>query len=255
MKEREYETIADQTLTAEIVTEENEEEKLNGELEFAETMNGVTKKTPVYYAIVNAIYSQLLSNTLRLKEFLDDEINKRKEADSTLKGDFKTALAEFGNSIIEEITIPKSSWKNNSGGGYYAEVSTSKAMADRYPLVTPSKGSTAAIKDADVSHEVECEDGVLRFFSDNIPSGDISATVVFLYPKEALSDSNSTGGGESSGSGYMLPVATDSRLGGVKIGSGIDVTNDGTISVDGEITKADMTTDEEREEMLKEVFG
>lgn len=41
------------------------------------------------------------------------------------------------------------------------------------------------------------------------------------------------GNGGGSGSGYTLPTATSSRLGGVKIGSGIDVQNDGTISVSG----------------------
>jgi hypothetical protein len=40
--------------------------------------------------------------------------------------------------------------------------------------------------------------------------------------------SNLGGGG---GGSYTLPTATDSRLGGVKIGSGVTVTNDGTISV------------------------
>lgn len=41
------------------------------------------------------------------------------------------------------------------------------------------------------------------------------------------------GNGGGGGSGYTLPTATSSRLGGVKIGSGIDVQNDGTISVSG----------------------
>jgi len=39
-----------------------------------------------------------------------------------------------------------------------------------------------------------------------------------------------TGGG--GGSAYILPAATERRLGGVKIGDGIDVTTDGTISTD-----------------------
>lgn len=39
-----------------------------------------------------------------------------------------------------------------------------------------------------------------------------------------------TGGGEG-GSGYTLPVATETILGGVKIGEGLEVTEDGTISV------------------------
>ena len=39
-----------------------------------------------------------------------------------------------------------------------------------------------------------------------------------------------TGGGEG-GSDYTLPVATETILGGVKIGEGLEVTEDGTISV------------------------
>lgn len=41
---------------------------------------------------------------------------------------------------------------------------------------------------------------------------------------------NINGGG---GGGYTLPTATPTRLGGVKIGDGINVENDGTISVTG----------------------
>lgn len=39
-----------------------------------------------------------------------------------------------------------------------------------------------------------------------------------------------SGGG---GGGYVLPSATSSTLGGVKIGTGVEVTSDGTISVSG----------------------
>lgn len=42
----------------------------------------------------------------------------------------------------------------------------------------------------------------------------------------------SDGGGGGGGS-YTLPTATADRLGGVKIGNGINVDSDGTISVDG----------------------
>ena len=51
--------------------------------------------------------------------------------------------------------------------------------------------------------------------------------------KIALTGGGSTsgGGGSSGGSSeYVLPVATTSRLGGVKIGKGLSVTNDGVIS-------------------------
>ena len=45
-----------------------------------------------------------------------------------------------------------------------------------------------------------------------------------------ISFKNINGGG---GGGYVLPTATANRLGGVKIGDGINVENDGTISVSG----------------------
>ena len=44
-----------------------------------------------------------------------------------------------------------------------------------------------------------------------------------------MEDAISSGGG----GGYTLPTATASRLGGVKIGSGVSVEDDGTISVSG----------------------
>ena len=60
-------------------------------------------------------------------------------------------------------------------------------------------------------------------------------------------------GGGGGGGSYELPVATGTRLGGVKIGSGINVTADGTISVassgsggEGGLTPGDMTTLDKR---------
>jgi hypothetical protein len=48
------------------------------------------------------------------------------------------------------------------------------------------------------------------------------------------SGGSSSGGGSSGGSSsYVLPVATATTLGGVKIGSGVTVASDGTISVTG----------------------
>lgn len=58
---------------------------------------------------------------------------------------------------------------------------------------------------------------------------------------------------EEGGGSYELPVATGTRLGGVKIGSGINVTADGTISVassggggEGGLTPGDIATLDER---------
>lgn len=52
----------------------------------------------------------------------------------------------------------------------------------------------------------------------------------FQFAGGGVSDSGGSGGG---GGSYTLPPATSSTLGGVKIGSGVNVTSDGTISVSG----------------------
>jgi len=70
-------------------------------------------------------------------------------------------------------------------------------------------------------------------------------TLAFFY--------GASGGGGSGG--YMLPAASKEQLGGVKIGEGIAVDGDGTISVDvlGAVSGA-AASDAEVSEMLAEVF-
>ena len=59
--------------------------------------------------------------------------------------------------------------------------------------------------------------------------------------------------GGSGGGAYILPAATESRLGGVKKGNGVNIAADGTISVDAEAILTDydvMATDEEVDEAI-----
>lgn len=60
--------------------------------------------------------------------------------------------------------------------------------------------------------------------------GDVTHIGGKLVFDEGSSVENFPGGG---GEGYTLPPATASKLGGVKVGSGLSVTNDGTLSANG----------------------
>lgn len=60
---------------------------------------------------------------------------------------------------------------------------------------------------------------------------DDAAMFVRTYDNEKWSDWKMIGG--NGGGSYTLPVASATTLGGVKIGSGVNVTSDGTISVSG----------------------
>ena len=64
-----------------------------------------------------------------------------------------------------------------------------------------------------------------------------------------ISFKNLNGGG---GGGYVLPTATANRLGGVKIGEGINVENDGTISVSGVDVEQNFVIIRPNEEVEKE---
>lgn len=73
------------------------------------------------------------------------------------------------------------------------------------------------------------------------------------YDDETITLSGGSSGG--GGSVYVLPPASATRRGGVKIGNGINVTEDGLISVDAETILMDydvMATDEEVDEAIGE---
>ena len=68
-----------------------------------------------------------------------------------------------------------------------------------------------------------------------------------------LSESGAGGGG--SGGTYVLPVATETTLGGVKIGEGLTSTADGKVSVEGvPIADSEKATLEATNAVLDEVY-
>lgn len=52
-----------------------------------------------------------------------------------------------------------------------------------------------------------------------------------------------------------LTVATREQLGHVKIGNGIEVTEDGTISANAKVSEDQIATSDDTSEMLKEIYG
>lgn len=66
-----------------------------------------------------------------------------------------------------------------------------------------------------------------------LPSLPSNAHMLFTYANNSwIGQFIGTGGGGGAGGDYVLPVASATQLGGVKVGAGIDVTADGIISVD-----------------------
>ncbi len=202
----------------------------------------------------NYLFALLLDLIKELRSGVDTEETTRTEADEQLKKDFEIALEEFANSIIKEIVIPKAGWLDADDGGYQNDVYLAEAKHQHFPIVSIDRGdSMDAARKAEMSTASEATDLSVRFWAKRIPDKDINATVALLFPQR--DGSASGGGGESGGGGseYVLPVATAERLGGIKTGRGLNITPDGTTSVDVE-QGGYVATDEEVDTMLDKYF-
>lgn len=152
----------------------------------------------------------------------------------------------IGSAVIKDIVIPTAGWVKDDSG-YYVDVLMDEAREDLYPAVSLHNESLGTAKPAGFSPSVLALSGALRFWANEIPVADLNATAALLY------GSGVSGGGSGIG---VLPIATRLTLGGVKIGDGVNVASDGTISTDGAAIINDVaTTETDANEMLDEVFS
>ncbi|MCH5186842.1 MAG: hypothetical protein J1F63_00460 [Oscillospiraceae bacterium] len=184
---------------------------------------------------------------------LKAEENARSEADEKLAKDIAVLAERAGSAHIEEITVPKSSWAKLKeeeveifGYPWEVNISIEAAKANQYPVVALHRSAIETTAAAEICPTAEVLDGAVRLWAKRAPSADMPATVALLA-KSAVS--GSVAGNEN----YDLPVATKERLGGVRIGSGIGVTGDGTISAS--VGENDLATDDELRTMLDEIFN
>ncbi len=159
--------------------------------------------------------------------------------------------------LLKDITIPAAGWvwQEESGGQgeedfdeyyYYVDVPVEGAAETQFPSVALHKAALETAKNAGLCPTVQTLAGSLRFWAMEAPKADMAATVALVSPGS---------GGGNTGTTYVLPVATATRLGGVKIGDGISVAADGTITAsNGGITPDDMATSADTEAMLDDVF-
>lgn len=161
-----------------------------------------------------------------------------------------------GAAIIKDITIPADGWdwqresddEEMLGMDDFrcvVDVAVDDVTEDMFPSVALHKAALEVAKRAGLCPTVQALAGVLRFWAKSIPTADMSATVALFAP----------GGTTGGGSAYVLPVATATRLGGVKIGSGVSVAADGTVTVSTSgITPEEVVSAADTDKMLDEIF-
>lgn len=120
---------------------------------------------------------------------------------------------------------------------YDAELADSKSTLVPIGAVLVDSFHTA--NDAGILPGCETFDGYVRFYSSSVPEDDVQLTVI-LFGK---------GGGNSD-----LTIATREQLGHVKVGDGIDVTEDGVISSNAKVSQEQIATTGDTSEMLDDIF-
>lgn len=160
-----------------------------------------------------------------------------------LKGKVENA----GGVLTIQITIPTAGWvkdeTDTTGYPWHVDIANDAIRASMTPFLTALRESLPVVKKAGMCPTVETLDGALRVYSRAVPESDISTSL-------ALSGSGSGGGG-----GDISP-ATRHSLGSVIVGDGLNVTANGTLSVNREtvITDHDLLDEDETEQDLKDIL-
>lgn len=146
-----------------------------------------------------------------------------------------------------DIEIPTSGWEENdeSGGpcAFRVDIPHMDIESDLIPMLSIIPEHIGTAVDCGLSPYARTLSGALRVYADSVPESPIQVSLALLGATQSITG-NILGEG---GNANALPVASASQLGLMKVGDGLHVAEDGTVSV----VKA---TDEEVERILEEVY-
>lgn len=158
--------------------------------------------------------------------------------------------------VRREITIPVEGWLDGAelkeeekiaGGSVYLDLEQEDVEEAHVPFVSIFPGSMESAAGCGLLPAANALKGKIRFYALSTPEKEMKAQLVLNRPGTGIAP-------VGPGGLYVLPVATEDTLGGVKIGEGIGVTVDGTISADAsEAVKKQMATPEEIAALLAEI--
>ena len=165
----------------------------------------------------------------------------------------RAEIAACGGNITKTITIPVSAWRQREFDDteqqtyadeyiYAADVVIDGCRETYFASVALDKASLVPAGNAGLCPTCQTLDGVVRFWAKKIPKMELTATVALI----GESIRTDAGAGEIS---YAMPIATADRLGGVKVGDGLQITEDGILSA-----KDNFATSAETEALMDEIF-
>lgn len=139
--------------------------------------------------------------------------------------DAATAISAYGTEV--PVTLTAAGW-TGAAAPYAQTVAVAGLMANSYGDIGPANSATAAqraaYRSALIAVTAQADGSVTLVADGDKPAVDIPAVVRFGGVLD-------TGGG---GGAYTLPAATADTLGGIKVGPGLSVEADGTLSSTGD---------------------
>lgn len=185
-----------------------------------------------------------------MPEKVDEAVEKAANAEKTAN-DVKAIVEDFSASSItsQGIIIPTVGWAAapaDEYSGVCVDIPIEGLTEDMIPIISilPSQ----AWQNCGFNSAPRVLEGKLRIYAQSVPTQPVTASAAFLSPSANTASGN-----------YKLLAATADRLGGVKIGDGVDIQEDGTISVNNQtIVDAvnDVTaSDEDGAAVVNRYFG
>ena len=139
--------------------------------------------------------------------------------------DAATAISAYGTEVA--VTLTAAGW-TGAAAPYAQTVAVTGLLANSYGDIGPANSATAAqraaYRAALIAVTAQADGSVTLVADGDKPAVDIPAVVRF----GGLLDTGGGGGGS-----YTLPAATADTLGGIKVGPGLSVEADGTLSAMG----------------------
>lgn len=150
--------------------------------------------------------------------------------------------------VIEAVLTPEN-WYSDpnpvNGYIYLYDLADEDITAELMPEVVVAEASRKIATDTGMSLTAETFDGYIRLKAESKPTEEISL-ICYL-----LAEAGGAGGGS-----YAIPPATADTLGGVKVGAGLSVSADGTLSVNNTSVAEEISaTDEEAAEALADTLN
>lgn len=200
------------------------------------TLGDYRQPVPAY----NPAYPPSVFN-FPLTTILSDEINVAVSAPAGLA---TWEDLERVATIRQDIVIPAEGWGKTGEGTYpfRLEIPVKGCTEKMIPGLTILEEGEAAANLCGLAPRVQTLYGAVQVSAVSVPDAPIPASLTLQGDASGLM-LGVGGDGE-----YTLPPATENRLGGVKVGQGLNVSSDGTLSVDS-------ASGAEVEEMLTGVFG